>query len=320
MSISSLSSWIEKLYKSGLKRQSPIKPYHLEHYRREWLYQIAYWSINEGYPYIYLENKFDGTHVVFAPTGIFKHSGLTIDEWQLRGLLKAVENVPEKFKWLRENVDAGFIVALELYGNAYTPMHVHLNHKYNWDIQPFEVAKERFETGKYLWLPPHLRYRLWDEIFAPIYVDRLSFYDVADVDRIDERIREATENCLYEGIVVKSATDKRISKPYTRNTLIIMKSKPLKYRHRPKSKKPKKKAKKKDTTTVREGTPEYDEIVNEIAKILATKEIEPHIRNTRKVIELVTERLMDAHPEMFRDIDRKILGRTIAKIWIRRVT
>jgi hypothetical protein len=78
----------------------PIKPYHLSH-----LDPVVGDMLPELKTPIFLEPKYDGTHILVSSTGVFKHDGKPVQPDQLAGLLYVAEAEEEFVEALLSGLD-----------------------------------------------------------------------------------------------------------------------------------------------------------------------------------------------------------------------
>jgi len=302
------AKWIIELYKSSSKPL--IKPYHIEHPTQQ-----IYAYIVEHKLDVYAESKYDGSHIQFSPTGIFKHSGSRIAFDQLAHLLFIATTENELINKIKKAVNEGFIIECELFGRDYTPRGLHKDYPKPLDLIIFEIGRENS------WIPPPEKYKILGELKLPI-----PSYEKVDYNNIDDLIEKLSALALkpetFEGVVVKTKfvpNGHDVIQEYIKGgSLIIFKVK--KEVQELTRKTQKEQPEKKVEIGIDEETFKIlrSEIENEIAKLTIEKGLDYVIdkRNIGEMINEITNRLQSSHPTLTMKVNTRSLKKLIANLII----
>lgn len=144
---------------------------------------------------LYAEAKYDGSHILMCPTGIFKHDGGHISSDQLAGLMHIAGREPEAIEGLL-TASSGCHLALELFGSAYTPMGVHRGHPKPFSAIVFEVGRGEG------WIPPPRKYEVLEGL-GVAFVRPEFEYRPRGYQELVEGLEARVEGIAGEGVVVK---------------------------------------------------------------------------------------------------------------------
>jgi hypothetical protein len=297
------SAWIIELYKSSSK--PIIHPYHIENPS----FQIYSYIVGHKLD-VYAESKYDGSHIQFSPSGIFKHSGDRVAFDQLAHLLFIAVNDTSLIGKIRRAVEGGFTVECELFGRDYTPRGFHKDY-----VKPLDLTV--FEIGKDSWIPPPEKYRILEEFGLPnpSYV-KVNYENVDDL--MEKLSFLALKPETFEGVVVKAKfvpDGHDVIKDYIKGgSLIIFKVKKelqkivTEVQKKPESAKPSV-----DTEVL---AVLRSEIENEISKLTIEKGVDyvTDKRNIGNMINEILSRLEVSHPSLVTKIDTKSLKKLIATL------
>lgn len=167
----------------GSNAMPPIRPYHIRSWDISTLRDLL--SSTE-ISHVAVQPKFDGTHVQVSGHGIFKHSGGPADEFQIEGILHAVEEPRNRAVIEYAINQRDYVFEIELFGSKYTPMGLHRDHFLEWDLVVFEVGV-REENG----------YR-WGKPFEVLYNE-----DLRDIFKPERREFEWEGYRIIEGVTLK---------------------------------------------------------------------------------------------------------------------
>ncbi|MEM2082360.1 MAG: hypothetical protein QXK34_01295 [Candidatus Bathyarchaeia archaeon] len=144
---------------------------------------------------LYIEAKYDGTHILLCPNGIFKHDGNPVASDQLAGLMHIAAAEPDAIEGLL-SASSEYHLALELFGSAYTPMGVHKDHPKPFSAVAFEVG---VEGG---WIPPPEKYEVLEGLGIDFARPELE-YRPAGYQALMEELGARVRGIAGEGIVAK---------------------------------------------------------------------------------------------------------------------
>lgn len=299
------SAWIIELYKSSSK--PIISPYHIEH-----PIQQVYSYIVKNRLDIYAESKYDGSHVQFSPSGIFKHSGTRIAFDQLAHLLFIAVNDPELISRIRRAISDGFVVECELFGRDYTPRGFHKDYVKPLDLTVFEIGRNNS------WIPPPEKYEILESIGLP-FPPYVKVNYVNENDLVEKLSSLALKPETFEGVVVKAKfvpNDHDIREYVKSGSLLIFKVK-KEIQEVVKSVQKKKPGKSSIVNVDVEVLKILKlEIENEIAKLTVEKGI-GYVSNRKNIGNMINEifsRLEVAHPSLVVKVDSKSLRKLIASL------
>lgn len=302
------AKWIIELYRSSSKPL--IKPYHIEHPTQQ-----IYTYIVEHKLEVYAESKYDGSHIQFSPTGIFKHSGDRIAFDQLAHLLFIAVAENELINKIKRAVNEGFIIECELFGRDYTPRGLHKDYSKPLDLIVFEIGKENS------WIPPPEKYKILEELKLPMpYYERVNYNNIDDL--MEKLSILALKPETFEGVVVKTKfvpDGHDIIQEYIKGgSLIIFKVKKeiQELTRKAQKEQPEKKAEisiDQETFAILRS-----EIENEIAKLTIEKGLDyvTDKRNIGEMINEITNRLQSSHPTLTMKVDTRSLKKLIANLII----
>jgi hypothetical protein len=305
------AKWIIELYKSSSKPL--IKPYHIEHPTQQ-----IYAYIVEHKLDVYAESKYDGTHIQFSQTGIFKHSSDKIAFDQLAHLLFLTVTETELINKIKRAVDEGFIIECELFGRDYTPRGFHKDYSKPLDLIIFEIGKGDF------WITPPEKYKILEEFKLPIpYYEKVNYNSINDL--MEKLSILALKPETFEGVVVKTKfvpNGHDIIQEYIKGgSLIVFK---VKKEIQELTRKTQAEQEKKVETNIDQETFKIlrEEIENEIAKLTIEKGLDyvTDKRNIGEMINEITNRLQSAHPTLTMKVDTRSLKKLIANLIILNMT
>ncbi len=303
------AKWIIDLYASSSK--PAIKPYHIEYPT-----QYVYTYIVEHKLDVYAESKYDGSHLQFSPTGIFKHSGDQVAFDQLAHLLFITVNDPELIDKIRKAVNLGYVVECELFGRDYTPRGLHKDYPKPLDLIVFELGKGES------WIPPPEKYKILEELRLPTpSYEKVSYITVNDLTEKLSLLALKPET--FEGVVVKTRfvpNGHDVIQDYVKGGgLVIFKVKKEVQeivkgvqKEQPITKKTELSINPEVITILR------SEIENEIAKLGVEKGLEyiSDKRNIGEMIDEIANRLQSSHLTLTMKVDTKSLRKLIANLII----
>jgi hypothetical protein len=272
----------------------PIKPYHLSH-----LDPVVGDMLPELKTPIFLEPKYDGTHILVSSTGMFKHDGKPVQPDQLAGLLYVAEAEEEFVEALLSGLDR-YSFALELYGRDYTPMGAHRNEARPFTIKVFEVAEGA------CWVHPPEKYSVLRSIGLP-YAEPVLEVKPEGYEELLLKVGEALTRAEGEGVVGKASLRGYIPriprelKFIHRCGLFAFKHKKPEYRHRPTVGAKRRVARREEGVARLLPEAAVDEIYNELRKILREDGLAflMNDRNIPAIIDRVIEHLRNDHPHLW---------------------
>lgn len=281
---------VEKLAYLFMSSTKPsIKPYHIE--PPDPLISSILPKLDGP---LFLEPKYDGTHVLFCKSGIFKHDGDPVTKDQLAGLLYIAGEEPMLIEPIIDGLNEYFF-AVEMFGSAFTPMGVHKDHPKTYTMMVFEVGSR----GE--WIPPPMKYGILSKLGVG-YVKAEKQISPLNYQGLIEYLEEEVKGFTGEGLVVKASAKNYA--PRSRYELQYIKPGGLfifKYK-KPGFKKvlPKREEKGKIIEKRLYEVPEEakDEILNELYKIKA-EEGEEYLnvaRNMPLILDRVISHLKTDHP------------------------
>jgi len=302
---------IEKIFL--LSTKPDIKPYHIE--PPDPLFSSILPKLKTP---IFLEPKYDGTHILFCKNGIFKHNGDPVTKDQLAGLLYIAHMEPDSIKPLLKNID-NYIFAIEMFGSAYTPMGVHKNYPKPYTILVFEIGERK------AWIPPSRKY----SILSNLGINYVKFEEkvlITNYQALIEYLEHKVDKFIGEGLVAKAdigeylPTSKYELQYIKPGGLFIFKYKKPQFKEvRRKIEKGKKEIEKKKLYEIPDDAKE--EVLNEIHKIAI--EMGKDYLNVPKNIPLILNRvishIMIDHPiiwEKCKGISERDLKKNIVAILI----
>lgn len=285
----------------GFSSRPSLKPYHIDYPNMD-VFRLI---VDRGLV-LYVEPKYDGTHIQFSVNGIFKHNGDPISNDQLAGILHICYDNPVLIKNIVNAVEEGYILETELFGKYYTPRGFHLEYSKLYDLTVFEIG---FNGG---WIPPPRKYEVLESLNLP-YPTPVTFRPKS-MDDMDRRFRElASREYFFEGIVVKANIVENIAgyrvKQFLKNDLIIFKMKVKESRITVGEKK-RKVGKMREKIYLSEAL--MREIRDEIDKIYyVNREIFMSPRNIPRIISMVMNYLREAHPELLEETNERMVKKYI---------
>jgi len=291
----------------GFNNKPSLKPYHIDYPNMD-----VFRLIVERGLVLYVEPKYDGTHIQFSMDGIFKHNGDPISNDQLAGILHICYDNPRLIRNIVEAVGKGYVLELELFGKYYTPRGFHLDYPKLYDLTVFEVG---FND---CWIPPPRKYEVLRSFSLP-YPAPIVFKP-RNMDEMDRRFKEiARREDFFEGIVVKTGMVEDTSgyrvKQFIKRDLIIFK---MKVKESKISIAKKKAGKRSEKIYLSEGL--MNEIRDEIDKMYyVDREIFMNPRNIPRIISMVMKYLRDAHPELLKEANERMVRKYIAETALDRI-
>jgi hypothetical protein len=190
--IKPLGDIIEELERIFLLSTKPdIKPYHIESPNP--LFSSILPKLKTP---IFLEPKYDGTHILFCKNGIFKHNGDPITKDQLAGLLYIAHMEPNSIEPILKNID-NYTFAIEMFGSAYTPMSVHKEYPKPYTIIVFEIGERK------VWIPPPRKYDLLSNLGIS-YVKSGEQVLITNYQALIEYLEHEVDKFVGEGLVAKA--------------------------------------------------------------------------------------------------------------------
>lgn len=182
---------VDRLLQRFLASDKPaLKPYHLD--PPDPIISDALAALRGP---LYIEAKYDGTHILLCPTGIFKHDGNPVASDQLAGLMHIAAAEPDAIEGLL-SASSEYHLALELFGSAYTPMGVHRDHPKPFSTVAFEVG---VEGG---WIPPPKKYEVLEGLGIDFARPELE-YGPMSYQGLMEELGARVRGIAGEGIVAK---------------------------------------------------------------------------------------------------------------------
>jgi len=287
-------------FRRSFDNSPPIRPYHLDYPNDDILRLIVDRECE-----LYLEAKYDGTHIQFSKYGIFKHDGKPISNDQLAGLMHICLDNPSLVSRIFRAVEKGYVIEVELFGKYYTPMGFHLTYDRLYDLTVFEVGL----NGK--WIPPPEKYILLKELKLP-YPSYCAIKP-RDVEELRRKLSEiAGRDEYFEGAVAKTRlvdTSGYRVKQFVKDGLIAFKVKVKE----PKIKFRKTRVKRRTKREIRIGGALAKEINDELLKLYSeNRGIFSSPRNIPRIINYILDYLRNAHPHLLEGVEEKDLKRYIA--------
>ncbi|MEM3407597.1 MAG: hypothetical protein QXM07_08195 [Nitrososphaerota archaeon] len=315
--IKPLGDIIEKLEKSFLLSTKPdIKPYHID--TPHPLFSNILPKLKTP---IFLESKYDGTHMLFCKNGIFKHNGDPITKDQLAGLLYIAHMEPNYMEPILKNID-DYTFAIEMFGSAYTPIGVHKNYPKPYTIVVFEVGERK------AWIPPPRKYN----ILSNLGINYVKFEEqilITNYQSLIEYLEHKVDKFIGEGLVAKADIEEYL--PISKYELQYIKPGGLfifKYK-KPQFKEARRKIEKekKEIREIKERKlyeiPEdaKEEVLNELHKIAAEmgKEYLNVPKNIPLILNRVISHIMIDHPiiwEKCKNISERNLKKNVVALLI----
>lgn len=298
----------EEFFEIFRKSSKPsIKPYHIESPSLR-----VYEYIVKNKLEVFIEKKYDGTHMQISEKGIFKHDGKPASIDQLAYFLFYCINNGGVFEETLKAIRKGYTIEFELFGRDYTPMGFHKTHHKPIDIVVFELGYED------KWIPPPDKYNILEELKLP-YVNcyKINYKDMEDlIKRVNDL---ASMQDTYEGVVVKSKFlgSSELPVEYVKtSTLLIFKVKKEVIKE------------KKRMEVRRESLKEYvkvdletlaiikSEVRNEVGKIKGElgEDYLKDKKNFPYVISRIEKYLKNGHPQLYNDIVKFLGERGLRKV------
>lgn len=182
---------VDRLLERFLASDRPaLKPYHLD--PPDPILSDALAALRGP---LYIEAKYDGSHMLLCPNGIFKHNGDPAASDQLAGLMYIAASEPDSIERLL-SASERYHLALELFGSAHTPMGVHGDHPKPFSAVVFEIGEGEG------WIPPPRKYEVLEglgvDFAGPEFECRPGGYQ-----GLIEELRARVGGIAGEGIVAK---------------------------------------------------------------------------------------------------------------------